>query len=195
MPESDNMRILVVSPYEGFSEAVSSVVSKAEGLSVTYLSGDLGEGVEAARAVIETGFDVIMSRGGTSELLEAAFPLPVCKCGSLRLRFRTSHKAGSGQFGKGGNSRLFQDNRRRLRRMRALTTSDLEIFTVGDEHEVGPHTVDRLMREGYSVIIGDNVTVRAARRRGMNGILVTSGRESVLKAAGRGHEDLCLPSP
>ncbi|MGE4485706.1 MAG: PrpR N-terminal domain-containing protein [Oscillospiraceae bacterium] len=180
MPESGKMRILVVSPYEGFAEAVSSIVSVTEEFTVTYVSGDLGEGVEAARAVIETGFDVIMSRGGTSELLEAAFPLPVVNVEVSGYDFVRVIKLAQGNSGKAaivGFSKITDG----ASVVCELLRSDLEIFTVGDEHEVGS-MMDRLMREGYSIIIGDNVTVMAARRRGMNGILVTSGRESILKA-------------
>lgn len=184
-PTIKPVRVLAVSPYEGLREVIDAAAKDMPHLVITHVTGDLGEGVGAARKVIGEGFfDVIISRGGTADLLAAEFSLPVVNIDVsgydfvrvIKLAQSHSGKAAIVGFNKitGGASVICE-----------LLKSNIEIHTVSRESEVD-ETIARLQAAGYGIIIGDFVTVKATRRRGMNAILITSGRESVQKALEEG---------
>nr|MBQ4320178.1 PrpR N-terminal domain-containing protein [Clostridia bacterium] len=147
MSSEHKIRILLVAPYSGLAEAVNAAVSSSDRFEVTSVAGDLGEGVEAARAVISDGFDVIMSRGGTAELLEAEFSIPVVNIDVSGYDFVRVIKLAQGTSGKTaivGFSKITDGASVVCELLRA----DLKIFTVTDENQVGK-TVDTLARDGY----------------------------------------------
>lgn len=57
----------------------------------------------------------------------------------------------------------------------------MSAYKVKSEKEIEPILV-QLQQDGYTNIIGDAITVKIAEKLGLNGILLTSGKESVLKS-------------
>jgi len=176
----NRIRVLAVAPYEGMNELITRVAQEMPDMDITKVTGDLGEGVKAAREVIDRGFDVIISRGGTADLLDEAFNLPVINVdvsGYDFVRVIKLAQSSSGRAAVVGFAKITVG----ASIICDLLKSSYRIYTVSHEREVD-RVLEKLQREGYSVIIGDYVTVKAARRRSMNAILVTSGRESIQKA-------------
>lgn len=71
-------KVLLIAPYEGLKEAVLGVLPQYQDkLELTMSLGDLTSGVQQAQTAQTQGYDVIISRGGTAELIARNVPLPV----------------------------------------------------------------------------------------------------------------------
>ena len=63
-------KILAVAPYEGMSNILTELAQKRDDISLTVQTGDLDIGRQIAVQLAHKNYDVIISRGGTEELLE-----------------------------------------------------------------------------------------------------------------------------
>ena len=69
-------KVLLIAPYEGLKEAVLGVLPQYQDkLELTMSLGDLTSGVQQAQTAQTQGYDVIISRGGTAELIARNVPL------------------------------------------------------------------------------------------------------------------------
>jgi len=71
------IRILGIAPYENMKTMMQEVVEQYPQIALNVFVGDLEEGVELARRNFYNDYDVIISRGGTAELLRKNLDLPV----------------------------------------------------------------------------------------------------------------------
>ena len=71
------IRILGIAPYEGMKTTMQKLAAGREDLELDVYTGNLNEGVEIAKQYFNTNYDVIISRGGTAELIEATTSIPV----------------------------------------------------------------------------------------------------------------------
>lgn len=173
------MKVMAIAPYDGLKELISSL-GEEEDFELQVEVGDLQKGVALAHEAVESGFDIIISRGGTAELIESTVPIPVVEIevsGYDMLRVLTLVKDFSGKTAIVGFPRIAEG----AATICEILDIDIASFTVHHEEEVEPKLVG-LRSEGYQVIIGDAITVKKAEMLGLNGVLLTSGKESVRKA-------------
>ena len=71
------IRILGIAPYEGMKAIMKNLAKERDDIDLTVYVGDLEEGVEIAKQNFHGNYDVIISRGGTASLIEAAASIPV----------------------------------------------------------------------------------------------------------------------
>ncbi|GAM16254.1 sigma-54-dependent transcriptional regulator [Mesobacillus selenatarsenatis] len=174
------IKVLFIAPYPAMAVLIDECKADAEDLDVTVKTGNLGSAVPLAKRAEQDGFDVIISRGGTAKLIEEVTNLPVIDIhvsGYDMLRVLTLANEFPGKKAIVGFSNIT---------LGAETITDIlefpiEVFTVEKAEEVGPLIKD-LKDQGYSVIMGDVVTVHNADRYGMEGILIQSGREAIFDA-------------
>jgi hypothetical protein len=69
--------IVVVAPFISMTEVTQSVVAENGYSNVDLLEGNLWDGVESAKRAVSGGAKVIISRGGTFELIKAELDIPV----------------------------------------------------------------------------------------------------------------------
>ena len=70
------IKILAFAPYAGMKELMNSVAARRSDIELTALVGDMQDGLNAAARALESGdFDIIVSRGGTAELLSRSVSL------------------------------------------------------------------------------------------------------------------------
>ncbi|MBW8382732.1 MAG: PrpR N-terminal domain-containing protein [Youngiibacter sp.] len=174
------IKVLCIDPYDGLIEIMEKVAGNYPNLDVICRKGDLVEGLKMAENASSEGFDIIVSRGGTYELIKRSVEIPVVNIELSGYDFIRALKLIKSYTGKsavvgfpflaeGANS------------VNEIMETGLEIIQIKSEDEVEPLLKD-LRNRGYNLIIGDAVTDRIARRLGMNGMLLTSGEESVAKA-------------
>ena len=172
---------MVIAPYPGLKELIQAMVeNEINGHDVQVEIGDLQQGVEIAKLAEKDGIDVIISRGGTAELIQKEVNIPVIDIevsGYDLLRVLTLIKDYTGKKAVVG----FRNITENAATICSLLDIDISIFTVYREEDVIPKLIE-LQKAGYHFIVGDTVTVRKAEGLGLNGILLTSGKESVLKA-------------
>ena len=69
--------MLAVAPYEGMAEAIAAIAKERNDIELTVQTGDLSTGKNIAIELSHNNYDVIISRGGTAELIRSAVEIPV----------------------------------------------------------------------------------------------------------------------
>lgn len=170
---------MAIAPYEGLRELIIEI-GRNQDIEIHVEVGDLEKGVELASSAEEQGYDIIISRGGTAELIQKKVSIPVIEIevsGYDMLRVLTLVKDYPGKAAIVGFPPISEG----AATVCQLLEIDISPFVISKEEEVKP-TLKQLLKKGYEVIIGDVITVKEAENLGLNGVLITSGKESILKA-------------
>lgn len=176
----EKYRILAIAPYEELKIMTESVAQKREDLDVTVLLGDMEVGREEVRRLQNQGFDAVISRGGTAEMIREVADIPLVP---IRISpydmFRVIRLAQnySGKYAIIGYPAIAEC----AHIICDLLQYQANIFTVSSHSNVEAFT-RKMREEGYSLIVGDTVGCEMARKYGMNSILLPSGKESVESA-------------
>ena len=175
----DKIRVLGVAPYEGMQLLMQKVAEGFPQIELTALVGDLHRGVSLAQANFHSDYDVIISRGGTAELLRKDVDLPVIEIPITEYDIlRTLHLVEnvSKDFAIVGFPSV-TGNATYLSEILSFTPG---IYTIHDPEQV-EDIIEQVWNEGYRTVLCDVVATVAAKKRGMNAILITSGHESIAK--------------
>ena len=70
-------RILGIAPYENLRTAMLTAAAKYEEIEMVAYTGNLEDGLQLALQHMNEGFDVLLSRGGTAEMIRKAAAIPV----------------------------------------------------------------------------------------------------------------------
>lgn len=172
----------VIAPYPELADVIRQVLKDLD-LQVDIAVGDLHFGLEAARRMVASGTEVLVSRGGTAMLLARLLSVPVVEIRVNAfdlLRSLNSLPAGfSGHVRMIGFPNVIHSTPLLGQLLRFNISSAL--ITAG----AGPQVVlADAVREQVDVVLGDAVTVRLAREMGICGLLITSGHEAVHEALG-----------
>ncbi|WP_342048344.1 sigma-54-dependent Fis family transcriptional regulator [Bacillus sp. OTU530] len=173
------MKVMAIAPYDGLKELIIKL-GQNEDFDLQVEVGDLQKGVTLAKEAVNDGTDIIISRGGTAELIQKEVPVPVIEIevsGYDMLRILTLVKDYPGKTAIVGFSPILEG----ADAICEILDMDISTYRISNEEEVEPNLV-KLQQKGYQMIIGDVITVKKAENLGLNGIFLTSGKESVLKA-------------
>ncbi|WP_168714385.1 PrpR N-terminal domain-containing protein [Niallia nealsonii] len=173
------MKVLAIAPYEGLKELVTQLAKK-EKLDIITEIGDLDKGLTLARAAKNEGIDIIISRGGTAELIQRELNIPVIEIevsGYDMLRVLTLVKKYPGKTAIVGFAQIAEG----AAAVCEILNISMSSFKVNQEKDIKA-ILESLKLNGYQNIIGDVITVKKAESLGLNGILLTSGKESVIRA-------------
>lgn len=170
-------RILGIAPYEGIQSLMSQVAEKRTDIDLTVYVGDLETGAAIAEKYALDGFDVIISRGGTAELIQKTSPLPVIEIPlsvydilrSIKLTENYTDKyAIIGFPGITKNAHILCD----------LLRYQIDIYTIHTQAQA-KETLKKLKQNGYNMVLCDMITSSLAQSYGMCAILIASGAESI----------------
>jgi len=176
----EKIRILGVAPYEGMSVLMQKVALSYPQIELNVVLGDMQKGAEVALQNFHSSYDMLISRGGTAQLLKKHLPLPVIDIPiseydilrALRLAQNFSAKhAVVGFPNVTSNINLLAD----------LLSASLHPFTVYEESQV-TEVLKKAVEEGFQSILCDTIVSVTAKEMGLNAILITSGAESIKKA-------------
>ncbi|GAB7388879.1 sigma-54-dependent Fis family transcriptional regulator [Bacillaceae bacterium] len=173
-------KFLVIAPYKGLKDLFLEVNKELQKV-IDVEVGDLYQGVEKAKALENRGYDVIISRGATARLLREHCAIPVVDVkisGYDILRTLTLVKGYPGKIAIMSylNTIHGADAIGKL-----LDMDNLEFYPIHEEKEI-EQGIQAAVRDGVRVIIGDVISTTVATKYGLQGILITSGREAVLEA-------------
>lgn len=174
------MKVLVVAPYQGLGELIRQMTPQYEGFDIQVIIADMQESLDQIGSFEEGGYDVVISRGGTARLLAMHAKVPVVEIqvsGFDVLRMLTLMKEHQAKIRLIGFPNIIQS----FVSVSNLLDYDFPYTVINGESEVENALVEA-KRDGVQVIVGDTVTVRFANELGMQGVLITSGRESVSEA-------------
>lgn len=176
----EEIRILGIAPFESIRAAMERVAREAfPEVRFEAYTGDLEEGVKIAQRLVNENesYDVVISRGGTAELLKQKLTMPV-----VEITFSVYDILRAIKMAENYNSLYaivgFPSITGPAHTLCDLLRFNTDIVTVHSEAEVHS-ALERLKLGGYNMVICDNVTHSIARELGYSAFLITSGAESL----------------
>lgn len=175
------IKVLAIAPYPGLKGLIENMAQEDPRLDVHVEVADLHNAIPIVHAA-KGRYDVILSRGGTSRLIRSHVATPVVDIpvsGYDILRVLTLVKNSNSQVAIIG----FPNICRGVAEVSSLLDFDIPMYSVEQAADV-PQALRKAFDQGAQIILGDVITVNTAEEMGYNGILITSGQESVLEALG-----------
>jgi transcriptional regulator with PAS, ATPase and Fis domain len=173
-------KILAIAPYEGMKEAMLSVAKNRTDLELSVFIGNLQGGLDIVNSINQEDYDVIISRGGTVELIGRSVDKPVIEIEiSVYDVLRTIKLAENynDKFAVAGYPSITKS----AQTLCDLLNYDIDIFTFDDATDV-QQTLLGLKDKGYGMILSDVIGYMIADEIGLNAILITSGIDSIESA-------------
>src|SRR5699024_9753722 len=170
-------KVMFSAPYQGLANIVNNMELPNE-LDVEVKVGNLDEGAKIAAEAEKSGFDFIISRGGTATKIENMVSILVIHIditGYDILRIFTMITGVDTKVALVGFPNISEG----AATICSILEYDVTLVTIDSQEEV-EETLYDLKSKGYSMVIGDVVTVTYAKKVGLQGILLTSGKEAVL---------------
>ena len=173
------LKFLLIAPYRGMKDLLEDLPEAAT-YEVRAEVGDLRQGLSVAQAAEQSGYDVIISRGGTAQLIREHVRIPVVEItvnGYDILRSLTFVKDYRGTIGIIGFPSIVAG----VDTIAELL--DIRVTTLVIHHEnEAENAVNKAKALGVDLVIGDVVTVAVAEKAGLRAVLITSGREALLES-------------
>lgn len=178
--EQPTLRALGIAPYEGIRNAMAKEAEQFPQLQLDLFTGDLAEGAAIVQRLGPEAYDVIISRGGTAELIRQITQVPVVSIQiSVYDILRTMKMAENyaSKYAIVGFSSITKP----AHTLCDLLQNNVDIITVYRQSEV--ESTLRLLRDnGCRGVVCDMVTHTCARELGMDAFLISSGAESIQNA-------------
>ncbi len=173
------IRILGIAPYEGLATMMNALVSDYPEIELKTYVGDLEKGLDIANKVFRENYDIIISRGGTAELIANA-GMPVIEIEISSYDILCALKLADGMR---GHTAIFSyaDITSTANQIKRLLDYDTDIYTVDPSRSI-EEQLEELKNKKYRAILCDMVTDTIARRIGINSHLITSGEKSIRRA-------------
>ncbi len=177
MPSS---RVLLIAPYPEMEPVALEVAREFRDMDLTVLVGDLESGLAATLSSYHANYDVIISRGGTAQVLEEQISLPVIEIELSALDVMRQIRAL-----KLEGSRIavvgFTNTIGGLERARELFSAQLDFFGI-DFADEAALAVRAIRSGGYDHVLCDNISHEVAREMGISAHLLASGADSIRSA-------------
>ena len=174
------IRALGIAPYEGMKHLMASLQDEYPQIDLTLFVGDRDEGLEIARSNFHGNYDVVISRGGTADMLRQNLALPIIEIDLTVYDLLCALKLTDGLTGKIAIV-CAANISSSARRLCDLMGYDMAIYTYDF-----PETVEQIMRkirdEQYQTVLCDLVADTTAKRLGLNSFLIVSGINSIRRA-------------
>jgi len=182
-PEVDRMnklKILAIAPYNGLKELINDIAHERKDVDVHTFVADMLDGMELVKSIQHKDYDAIISRAGTAEIIQKVTDLPVVDIKLSVIDMMRAIKLAqqySGKFAIVGYKVITET----ASIICEILQYNVEIKTISSMDDISD-TLSELKASGVSLIVGDAITTNNAKKMGLNIILVTSGRKSVLTA-------------
>jgi len=174
------IKVLVIAPYQGLLELIKNLEQELLNFELIVHVADLAESLMLLEMYKDEPIDFIISRGGTAETLKKNTSIPVVEIelsGYDILRILTLLKEYNQKIEMIGFKNIIQG----FESISKLIDIDITYTVVRQKEEVKT-ALTQAKKNGARIIVGDTVTVRMAKEIGLEGVLITSGRESIMEA-------------
>src|SRR5690554_642021 len=178
--------IAFIAPYKKLADLFSEICQELD-KDIYVEIGDLKAGAQKAAVLEEKGYDVLISRGGTSIAIKnKVIDIPVVDVqvsgfDLIRILYIARKETkkialiGFEPFTRGIDEGFGE-----------LMGIDLKKFTLREEWHDDKEYIKEKLKEakelGYNCIVGDNISVVMAKELGMKSFLIKSGREAISRA-------------
>lgn len=173
-------RILGIAPYDAIRQQMQQIAARRTDIELEVFIGDMEEGANIVSNYPQKNFDVIVSRGGTAQLIRSLTALPVIDIPLTIYDIFRSIKLAENYTSKYALVG-FPNITKNAHFLCDMMQYDIDIYTIHDEEEA-KYTLKKLQNEGCSMILCDMITNSLAQHYGLTSILITSGAESIESA-------------
>ena len=173
-------KILAVAPYEGMANIITNLAQKRDDVSLTVRTGDFYTGQEIAMQLAHKNYDVILSRGGTAELIRSSVEIPVIDISISVYDILRSIKLAESYAGKFVIAG-FPGITNCAHLLCDLLQYNIDIFTFSNKEDALPY-LRKAKDQGCTFVLCDMTGANAAKELGMNPLLISSGVESIERA-------------
>ena len=170
-------RILGIAPYENLKNAMVTEAAKYEDIEMVVYTGNLEDGAQLALQHMNEGFDILISRGGTAELIRKIASIPVIEITlSINDILRAILLVGNltEAYAVVGYPTVAQP----AHVLCEMMNYRMNIITIHSPDELDP-VLKELKAGGCNFILCDVITEMMAREAGVEPILILSGPESI----------------
>lgn len=174
------IKVLGIAPYMSMKQKMEELAEKFSQLDIDVYVGDLNEGVNIVLQNASNNYDVIISRGGTAQMIGEITSIPVIEITlsvydilrAIKLAENYSDKYAIVGFPSITKSAHILCD---------LLQYKIEIVTIYNSSDV-EKTLYSLKENGCKMVLCDMITNTTAKRLGLNSILFLSGNESIESA-------------
>jgi transcriptional regulator, propionate catabolism operon regulatory protein len=173
------IKTLFIAPYRGLKELASVLAKQQTDLDIVIEEADLGDAIPVVKENENKGIQFIISRGGTAKLISQFTNIPVVEIklsGYDILRTLTLIKDYQMKVHMIGFPNICND----VLSIANLLNIDLSYTIVHHKEEVA-NAVKEAWMNGAQLILGDTITVNTAESFGLQGMMITTGKEAVLE--------------
>lgn len=177
---NEKIRVLAIAPYETLGKIMVQAAKGFPQLELTVEVGCILEGVRQLKKHNLADFDAVLSRGGTKMEIEKNTTLPVFDVPISYYDLLNIIKLVEQYQGRVAIL-MYENIANSARVLCRLMQFSCDIYNIDPSHNAA-EKVEMLKELGYSLIIGDAVSVEHAEKLGVQSILLTSGVDSVREA-------------
>lgn len=180
--------IVVLTPLEAMRKKAEDIVVQQGYHNVEVLPGSMSRGVEVARQAIGQGAELIVTRGGTYQLVKAAFSIPVVEIKVTAYDLLQSFeevKDPDEPIGIVGYSNVIYG----YDLLRKLLPNPIEMVVLKREEDTYA-IIETYKKRGIQTYIGDSNITDIVRELDCNGILIQSQTASIHTAIQEGRRIL-----
>ncbi|TAH59971.1 MAG: sigma-54-dependent Fis family transcriptional regulator [Gottschalkiaceae bacterium] len=171
---------MAIAPYEGMRATMLKVANNIEDIALTVEIGNLESGLKIVQDTSSSQYDIIISRGGTAEMIYKYTDVPVVEIPISVYDVLRAIKLAD-NFGTKYAIVGYPSITKCAHLLCEVLQYDIDIFTLSDETDVNAQLV-LLKNQGYGVILSDVIGYVVAKQLGFPAILITSGEESIEEA-------------
>ena len=176
----DKVRVLCIAPYEGMLTMAAQQADTLPEVAFTGFVGDLQPGADIAKGYQPEDFDVVLSRGGTAELIREQTLFPV-----IDIEPSVSDILRTISLARSSNNRYaivgFPAVTKNAEVLCAILRYQIDIYTIHNVDEAR-EAVKSLAESRFSMVLCDQITSAICQEIGIPALLISSGSESVREA-------------
>jgi PAS domain S-box-containing protein len=176
-------KIIFISPDDKLTAKAKQVVYEL-GEDINVVQGSLSEGVRLAKQAVKQGTNIVISRGGTGNLIKMNLQIPVVSVeinGFDIVRSISKAMRYSNHIGVVGFENLVKSAEKMNEKMEKAFPIQIYTAMIENERQVDQKVL-QLLSKGVEVFIGGNAVIQAANKYGCNSMLVESGKEAIVEA-------------
>jgi len=180
--EENRVRVLGIAPYEGMRLLMTNLAEEFPQIELTLFVGDMERGLKIAQNNFSGGFDVVISRGGTAQMLRKNLTIPVVEIEITMYDILCALKlaglnAGRAAFISQAQAKDTMDM------LGDVLDYDVDSFIYSMEDLGGlEDTLEAVRSQDYAVILCDVFANTTANRLGIKTFLITSSADSIRQA-------------
>jgi len=176
-------RIVFIAPDKNLADKAKQAIYEL-GEQIEVYQGSLGKGLEFAKNAVGSGANIVISRGGTGELIKKELSIPVVnvETGAYDIINSINEAASySNNIGIVGFENLVNAYEKIKGIMQNVFKVKITTYILQNDVDVDSR-ITQLYKCGIRVFIGGQAIISATKRLGYQGVLIESGKETIVEA-------------